>query len=148
MEESATGPSRAGIVEGWLDDTEHDTSHRSAAPVSATKIMHRKESIKRKRQSALDLLDMQTPIPKANSVRVSRPVASSVTSRASDIPSGVVEVKREMSFKDFLKKRRESGQSFKMSTPDSKVASVSGSGKRVERTPVQHAEPETQAWGI
>lgn len=152
MQQCSLPRSKEGKVEGWLDDTEADDSHKLATPIAVTKIPPRKDSIKRKRESGLELLDMQTLSSEVKSRRVasppiSRAVASSLTSRLSNATSGTAEVRRKMSFREFLqKKRRESEQASILSTPDSKAASVSG--KRVERTSVQHAEPETQAWGV
>ena len=143
--------SRAGKVEGWLDNTEQDDGQGPEHPLHGPKPLHQKESIKRKRGSGLELLDITTPDSKPKSRRVAsvpaNETASSSTSRTSDVGLGGREVGKKTSFRDFLKKRRESAKGSKPSTPESK-AGASRSRKEVERTPVQHSEPETQAWGV
>jgi hypothetical protein len=149
MQHSGLVRSRAGRVEGWLDDTEPDNSHETV-PTAAPKLLPRKESIKRKRESGLELLDMQTSASEAKSRRMSPPVnravASSSGSHASNAATGAAKVRKVSSFRDFLQKRRESGELSRLSRPSSKVSNASG--KRVEQTPVKHAEPETQAWVV
>ncbi|KAG0645444.1 hypothetical protein D0Z07_8498 [Hyphodiscus hymeniophilus] len=153
LQHSGLVESKADKVEGWLDDTKPESSRASTPSVAPRNILPRNDSIKRKRNSGLELLKMQpsgSPATTRPALQpVTRPIASSSSSRVSNTSIGTSALKKPPSYREFLaKKRRESGQMSKPSTPDSKATSVSGSGKRVERRSVEHAEPETQAWGV
>jgi hypothetical protein len=153
--------SHAGEVEGWLDGTEVDDSKEPAGAIAAPRL-HQKDSIKRKRDSGLELLNMSTPGSKASSASstkrakatsqaeakriASTPLVSTSLGSASRTSAGITgtEVRRKMSFKDFLK-RRASGLTSKSSMLDLK--SSTRRTKSTEGTAGQHMEPATQAWG-
>ena len=142
--------SKTAKVEGWLDHTEPQSSRTSNLSTTTPKLMPRKDSIKRKRDSGLELLDLQPSGSETKTRRVSTPVNKTMTSSSGSRMSNAGSVtsslgkKPPFSYKEFLEKK---SRERRLSTPISKVASASGSGKRVDQRSIVPLEPETQAWG-
>ena len=153
MHHSKLPRSSSRRVEGWLEDTESETSLASGSSIVTSKALRPKESIKSKRDNGLELLNLQSLDAETKSRRVpatvDRAVASSLRSVLSDALSSTTASGRKpsLSYEDFLaKKRRESAPPTELSTPDTKPAGANGIMKRLHFSSTKHAEPETQAW--